>query len=98
MLAVEGMGRLLMFNHDAINEFIRQAGKLVPEEASGLKAEFQRNLQPLVQSAFAKMELVNREEFEIQQEALAEMRKRIDELEQQVHALTEQLQALGEER
>jgi ubiquinone biosynthesis accessory factor UbiK len=44
-------------------------------------ADVQRNLKALLAQQFARLDLVTREEFEVQQELLARARARIDALE-----------------
>lgn len=47
-------------------------------------ADLERNLKALVLQAFQRMDLVTREEFEIQRELLAQLRTRVDELERRL--------------
>ncbi len=49
--------------------------------ASSPAADVQRNLKALLTQQFAKLDLVTREEFEVQQELLAKARARIEALE-----------------
>ncbi len=44
-------------------------------------ADLQRNLKALLVQQFAKLDLVTREEFDVQREMLARAREKIDELE-----------------
>jgi BMFP domain-containing protein YqiC len=44
-------------------------------------ADLQRNLKALLVHQFAKLDLVTREEFDVQREMLARAREKIDELE-----------------
>lgn len=48
-------------------------------------ADLERNLKALVLQAFQRMELVTREEFDIQRELLAQLRSRVDELERRLN-------------
>jgi BMFP domain-containing protein YqiC len=50
-------------------------------------ADLERNLRALLGSWFARLDLVSREEFDIQREVLARTRARVAELERQVAAL-----------
>jgi len=47
----------------------------------------EKNLHAALQTAFAKLELVTREEFEVQQGVLARTRAKLEELEKQVAEL-----------
>ncbi len=49
--------------------------------AGGPAADVQRNLKALLMQQFARLDLVTREEFEIQRDILAQARARIDALE-----------------
>ena len=67
---------------DFLNDFIRQASKLLPSEQS--REDLQKSLQILVQSSLAKLDVVTREEFDAQQQVLAQTRARLEQLEQQL--------------
>lgn len=54
---------------------------------SGPAAHFEQNLKALMGSAFSKMELVTREEFDTQVQMLARMRERLNQLETRVAQL-----------
>lgn len=51
-------------------------------------ADLQRNLKALLNQQFARLDLVTREEFEIQREVLAKAREKIDALEKRVAELS----------
>lgn len=55
--------------------------------AQGPAADLDRNLRALLSAWFARLDLVSREEFDIQREVLARTRARVAELERQVAAL-----------
>lgn len=44
-------------------------------------ADLEKNLRALLQSAFARLDLVAREEFDVQREVLARTRAKLEELE-----------------
>jgi BMFP domain-containing protein YqiC len=52
---------------------------------SGPATDLERNLKALLGQAFQRLELVTREEFELQRELLARTREKLDALEKQVH-------------
>lgn len=66
---------------DEINE------KLKAVMAQSPAADLERNLRAMLGSAFARLDLVSREEFDIQREVLARTRARLAELERQVAAM-----------
>lgn len=66
---------------DDINE------KLKAVMAQSPAADIERNVRSMLGAAFARLDLVSREEFDIQREVLARTRTRLAELEKQVAAL-----------
>ena len=66
---------------DEINE------KLKAVLAQSPAADLERNMRAMLGSAFARLDLVSREEFDIQREVLARTRARLAELEKQVAAM-----------
>ena len=49
--------------------------------------DLEKNIHALLQSAFTKLALVSREEFDVQTEVLRQTRKKLDALERQLSAL-----------
>jgi BMFP domain-containing protein YqiC len=64
----------------------RVAGNL-PRGFQSLQEDLQRNLRSGLESALAQMNLVTREEFEIQQAVLLRTREKLEALEARVAAL-----------
>ncbi|HEY8355017.1 MAG TPA: accessory factor UbiK family protein [Methylophilaceae bacterium] len=60
--------------------------------ASGPAADAERNVRALLQGAFTKLELVNREEFDVQTELLRRTREKLTELETRLGELEAMLQ------
>lgn len=67
------------------------AGRLLGSENPLPRAEIEAQLKALLQSAFSKLDLVSREEFDSQMVVLARTRARLEALEDKVAALEEQL-------
>ncbi len=55
--------------------------------AKGPARDIEKNVRAMLGSAFSRLDLVTREEFEVQREMLAQTRHRIAELEARVAAL-----------
>jgi len=55
-------------------------------------ADIERTMKAFVTQAFARMDLITREEFDIQAELLARALKRVDTLEARVQALEQPVQ------
>ncbi|OOO00904.1 MAG: hypothetical protein USCGTAYLOR_02898 [Chromatiales bacterium USCg_Taylor] len=72
-------------------ELFSQVGRFVPSGAGPLGADVKKNLRALVGAALTRMDLVSREEFDIQSALLVRTRTRLAALEKQVTALEVQL-------
>ena len=67
-----------MLDSHKINEISNKIKEVV---ATSPLADVEKNLNALLKSAFTKMELVTREEFEVQAEVLRHTREKLDLLE-----------------
>ena len=54
-------------------------------------AEIEKNLKALLNQGFARLELVTREEFDVQKEVLARTRAKLNELEKRLNDLEQNL-------
>jgi ubiquinone biosynthesis accessory factor UbiK len=68
------------------------AGKISDAMASSPAKDMEKNIRAMMGSAFTKLDLVTREEFEIQQEVLARTRETLTQLEARVADLESRLQ------
>ncbi|MCJ8168223.1 accessory factor UbiK family protein [Atopomonas sediminilitoris] len=68
-----------------------QAARLFSQAQSGGQGELEKHLKALLQSAFSKLDLVSREEFDGQMTVLARTRSRLEALEAKVAELEQQL-------
>jgi BMFP domain-containing protein YqiC len=73
-----------------ITEFVRQLGEILPSSAA--KDDIQKGIHAVAQSAFAKMDLVTREEFDAQQAVLKRTRAQLEAMETQLAELNKQLE------
>lgn len=64
-----------------LNEMVGKLGEVLPSGATELKADFEKNARAVVQSALEKMDLVTREEFDLQVALLQRTREKVDRLE-----------------
>lgn len=55
--------------------------------ANSPAGDLEKNIHALLQSAFTKLALVSREEFDVQTEVLRQTREKLDALEKQLSAL-----------
>lgn len=62
----------------------------LPEQMSTLKSDFSKNCESILKSAFTKLDLVTREEFDIQTKVLARTRAKLKELEKSLAEIENQ--------
>ena len=74
-----------------LDDFVRLISQAIPPGARELQQDFERNARALMSSAFSKLDLVTREEFDVQSAVLARTREKVDALERQVASLEERL-------
>ncbi len=66
--------------------------------ARGPAADLEKNLRALLASAFGRLDLVTREEFDVQREVLARARARLEELEAKLAELEGRQKAEGKKQ
>ncbi len=71
--------------------YVQEIFKLLPEDIRKHKDDLKKNVQAAINARLVKMELVTREEFDIQSELLSKTRALVDELEDKVSQLEIQL-------
>ncbi len=67
--------------------FFKQVTEALPQSLSSLHEDLEKNLRVALDSALRKMNLVTREEFEVQNAMLKRTRARLETLEAQLAAL-----------
>lgn len=77
-----------------INRLGQQFGELLPANLRGVRNELEDNLKIVLRDALARLDLLTRDEFDIQQTLLSRTRDKVEALEQQVKVLEAQLTAL----
>jgi BMFP domain-containing protein YqiC len=73
------------------DDIARRLSNAVPDSARSVQDDVEKNLRAGVQSVLAKLDLVTREEFDVQCKLLARSRARIEMLEKQVAELEAKL-------
>jgi ubiquinone biosynthesis accessory factor UbiK len=68
-------------NRNSLDELARRLAETVPEGVRAAGADLEKNFRSLLQSGFSRMELVTREEFDVQAAVLARTREKLEALE-----------------
>ncbi len=84
-----------MLDPKILDDIARQIGKAVPDSLKSVKDDLDHNIRAALTSAFTRLDLVTREEFEVQSAVLARTRARLEALEARVQKL-EQLLEIAE--
>ena len=77
---------------EKIEMIISDITKILPEDLNVMKDDIEKNLRTTLNAAFSKMDLVTREEFDIQASLLSRTREKLEGLQQKLSVLEEQLE------
>ncbi|WEJ62913.1 accessory factor UbiK family protein [Thiomicrorhabdus lithotrophica] len=80
-----------MLNPSQLESVAKKIAEIIPEGFGEMPAGMQSQVKTVLASAFDKMELVTREEFDIQSGVLAKTRSKLEQLEKQVVELEQLL-------
>jgi len=78
-----------------IDDLARRLSSLVPASMRESREEMQENFKAVLQGGLAKLDLVTREEFEVQRAVLLRTREKLEALEQAVQWLEAELDGKG---
>ena len=76
---------------EKIETAISDITKILPEDLNILKEDLEKNLRATLNATFSKMELVTREEFDIQASLLSRTREKLEILQEKLSELEKQL-------
>jgi hypothetical protein len=80
-----------MFEPSILNDLAKRLAGAVPGDFQLLKADLEKTFQAILQASFSRMNLVSREEFDVQRAVLARTREQLEALEARVTELERQL-------
>ncbi len=83
---------------ESIEDLAKKLADAVPEGLKSLREDLEQNFRSVLQSGLSKLDLVTREEFEVQEAVLAKTREKLDALEAKLQemVLTGQLNEIEE--
>jgi BMFP domain-containing protein YqiC len=76
-----------MFDPKNFEELAKKLYTALPSSLQNFENEIQQKFKDILQSAFTHMDLVTREEFDVQIKVLARTREKVDALQTQIQAL-----------
>ena len=77
---------------EKIEMIISDITKILPEDLNVMKDDIEKNLRATLNASFSKMDLVTREEFDIQASLLSRTREKLEGLQKKLSALEKQLE------
>jgi ubiquinone biosynthesis accessory factor UbiK len=80
-----------MFNAKSLDDIASRLINTIPPGLNSLKEDVEKNTHAMVQAALGRLDLVTREEFDVQKAVLAKTRAKLESLEKRVEALETQL-------
>jgi BMFP domain-containing protein YqiC len=69
---------------NTLNDLARKISNLLPADMTVLKQDLEKSIRALLQSTFQKLDLVTREEFDVQMAVLARTREKLEALEKRL--------------
>ncbi len=76
-----------MISKNKNDDFVQEIFKLIPEDLRRSRDDVRKNIQAILNARLSRMDLVTREEFDIQSELLSRTRAMLDELEKRIEEL-----------
>ncbi|MDD5276486.1 MAG: accessory factor UbiK family protein [Methylovulum sp.] len=80
-----------MIDPKAIDDIANRLAGAIPPGFTNFKEELEKNFHAILQSVLGKLDLVTREEFEVQKLVLAKTRAKLEDLEKRVAEIEQQL-------
>ncbi len=76
-----------MFDPKSIDDIASRLANALPSGLSNVKEDMEKNFHAILQGALGKLDLVTREEFEVQKAVLAKTRSKLEALEKRVEEI-----------
>lgn len=76
-----------MIDHKTVDDFVKKLSAALPEGARSFQQDIEKNIRSSMNALFEKMDLVTREELEVQKAVLARTREKVEALEQRLSEL-----------
>ena len=80
-----------MVNPKFVDDVAKRLQDAIPPSIQQMSEDLQQNFHSILQSAFAKLDLVNREEFDAQAQVLQRTRRKLEVLEKEIETLEAQI-------
>jgi BMFP domain-containing protein YqiC len=72
---------------DSIDRLARKLAEVVPQGIKSVRDDLEQNFRSVLQAGLGKLDLVSREEFEVQEAVLARTRAKLESLEERLTSI-----------
>ncbi|MEY4683911.1 MAG: hypothetical protein RLZ25_370 [Pseudomonadota bacterium] len=76
-----------MFEPNQLNDLVQRLSGAVPQDIRAMKGDLEHNFKAIIQASLGRMNLVTREEFDVQRNVLLKAREQLEILEARVKEL-----------
>ena len=74
-------------NNESVENIARKLAEAVPEGLRSMREDLEQSFRSVLRASLSKLDLVTREEFEVQEAVLAKTREKLGKLEAEVRKL-----------
>ena len=78
-------------NGQSLDELARKLADALPEGLRSMQADLEQNFRSVLRAGLGKLDLVTREEFEVQEAVLARTREKLEALEKRLEEYEQKL-------
>ena len=71
-------------NDNSFEDLVKKLAEAVPQGLRSMRRDLEENFRAVLQTGLGKLDLVTREEFEVQEAVLARTREKLDALEERL--------------
>ena len=75
--------------NESLEQLSKRISSLIPGDIKHMQDDIENNIHSLLQSSLTKMNLVTREEFDVQSAVIQRTREKLEQLKKQVEQLQE---------
>ncbi len=74
-------------NRSLVEQFLEQLSRAMPKDLTAMQTDMQRQWRTALSATFAKMDLVTREQFDVQSKLLSRTRQRLEAMQARLDKL-----------
>jgi BMFP domain-containing protein YqiC len=82
-----GLGYHIGMNNESVENIASKLAETVPESLRAVRDDLEQNFRAVLRASLAKLDLVTRDEFEVQEAVLARTREKLEALEARLEEL-----------